>query len=166
MPVQINLNPTNKKSRILVPDSTPELLRAYAVNDRQVQFAFVRHNHILPLFCGVVCWHLQNNVLRDQPTNKKIRVLMDELFVGIDNYGAHHAILVMAFEDSVAAAVECKRASRYLRNHFSHAHHKLIALEPIGENALALFALELKVNGVVIVYERHFELVKADGLVN
>lgn len=166
MPAQLNLNPSLNKSRIRVPDAMPDLLRDYAINDRQKHFAFVRYNFILPLFCGVVCWHLQSNVLRDQLPGRKSRVLMDEIYVGIDQYGAHHAILLVAFDDAVAGSQHCRNALMFLRDRFPHAHHKLIAIESIGENALALFALEAKDRNVVIAYERHFEVVSAETEIN
>ena len=161
MPVEFSLRPDRNKSRIPIPDSTPELLRAYAVSDRQMQFAFVRHNSVLQLFCGIMCWHLQNNVLVTVPATKTNSVVMDELYIGLDSYGHHRAVLLIAFKDAVANAGQLRRASKYLRNHFPRALHDIIALEPIAKNAFALFSLKAKGETVLIVYERQFELVQA-----
>lgn len=165
MPAQLNLNPSRNKSRISFPDATPELLKAYAVNDQQMLFAAIRYNRILQLFAGIVCWHLQSNVVAAERDKKKSRILMDELYVGIDSYGHHHAILLVAFEDSVVGVSQLRRASDHLRNHFPRAHHGLIALEPIGENAVALFGLKIAEKGVVIDYERQYQFVKAEEMV-
>jgi len=129
-----------------------------------MHFTFVRYNSVLQLFSGIVCWYLQTNVLTTKPANRKSHILLDELYVGIDSYGHHHAALVLAFEDAVVSPNQLKLASTYLRNHFPLAHHRLFALEPIDENVFALFSLEAKRNRVVIDYERQYELVKAASM--
>jgi hypothetical protein len=164
MPATYSLTPNRNKSVITIPDSTPELLRAYAVNKRQQHFSLVRYNSIIQLFCGIICWSLQSNVLAGMPAYKKMHVLMDELYVGFDNYGYHHAIILIAFEDAVVTANQLRSASTYLGNHFRYAHHHLIALESLSDHAFALLGLQAKANKVVIASERHFELVKATEL--
>ncbi len=44
---------------IAIPDSTPEIIRAYALDDEQALLAIVRYNRLIDTFLGLTTYSLQ-----------------------------------------------------------------------------------------------------------
>ncbi len=77
-----------------VPDATPEIIRAYALDDEQALLAIVRYNRLIDTFLGLTTYSLQNHL---RTTVKGIgQIEIDELYIGLDKYGCHYAIPVQA----------------------------------------------------------------------
>ena len=77
-----------------IPDATPELIRAYALDDEQALLAIVRYNRMVDTFLGLTTYSLQNHL---RTTVKGIgQIEIDELYVGLDKYGCHYVIPVQA----------------------------------------------------------------------
>ena len=45
-----------------IPDSTPEIIAAYALGDEQALLAKVRYNHLIDIFLGLTTYSLQNHI--------------------------------------------------------------------------------------------------------
>ena len=79
---------------IKIPDSTPEIVTAYALSDEQALLAKVRYNRLIDIFLGIVAYSLQNHL---RTTVKKIgQVEIDEIYVGIDSQGRQYVLPVQA----------------------------------------------------------------------
>lgn len=77
-----------------IPDATPEIIRAYAMDDEQALLAILRYNRLIDTFLGLTTYSLQNHL---RTTVKKIgQIEIDELYVGMDKRGCHYVIPVQA----------------------------------------------------------------------
>lgn len=77
-----------------IPDATPELIRAYALDDEQALLAILRYNRLIDTFLGLTTYSLQNHL---RTTVKGIgQIEIDELYVGLDKRGCHYMIPVQA----------------------------------------------------------------------
>ena len=86
--------PNEELVTIGIPDGTPEVIRAYALDDEQALLAIVRYNRLIDTFLGLTTFSLQNH-LRTTVTGIG-QIEIDELYLGIDRYGCHYAIPVQA----------------------------------------------------------------------
>lgn len=94
---------------IRIPDSTPEIISAYALDDEQALLAKVRYNRLIDIFLGLTTFSLQNHL---RTTVKSIgQIEIDELYVGIDKFGCHYVIPVGA-----PASFRLCAAGRFLPN--------------------------------------------------
>ncbi|WP_420636684.1 endonuclease [Candidatus Palauibacter sp.] len=77
-----------------IPDATPELIRAYQLDDEQALLAMVRYNRLIDTFLGLTAYSLQNHL---RTTVKDLgQIEIDELYIGIDKLGCHYVIPVQA----------------------------------------------------------------------
>lgn len=80
--------------RTAIPDSTPELIRAYQLDDEQALLAIVRYNRLIDIFLGLTTYSLQNHLRTTVQGIGQIEI--DELYVGLDRHGCHYVIPVQA----------------------------------------------------------------------
>ena len=79
---------------IAIPDATPELIRAYALDDEQALLAIVRYNRLIDTFLGLTTYSLQNHLRTSMKDIGQIEI--DELYIGLDKHGCHYVIPVQA----------------------------------------------------------------------
>ena len=93
--VRINrIFPRKNLVAIDIPDATPELIRAYALDDEQALLAIVRYNRLVDTFLGLTTYSLQNHLRTTVGGIGQIEI--DELYVGLDKRGRHYVIPVQA----------------------------------------------------------------------
>jgi len=141
-----------------IPDSTPEIISAYALGDEQALLAKVRYNRLIDIFLGLTTYSLQNH-LRTQVKGMG-QIEIDEIYVGLNRHGAHYVIPVQAkggtdklspvqtFQD-----VECCRVK------FPNLICRPVSAQFMPNGAIALFELTVENKTALIVEERHYELV-------
>jgi hypothetical protein len=56
------ITPNSNLAVIRIPDSTPEIIAAYALDDEQALLAKVRYNRIIDIFLGLTTFSLQNHL--------------------------------------------------------------------------------------------------------
>jgi hypothetical protein len=54
------IRPNESLAKIAIPDATPEIIRAYALDDEQALLAIVRYNRLIDTFLGLTTYSLQN----------------------------------------------------------------------------------------------------------
>ena len=76
--------------KINIPDATPEMIRAYALDDEQALLAIVRYNRLIDTFLGLTTYSLQNHLRTTVSGIGQIEI--DELYIGLDKPGLslHH----------------------------------------------------------------------------
>jgi len=75
------IRPSEDRLRIAVRDATPELIRAYALDDEQALLAIVRYNRLIDTFLGLTTYSLQNHL---RTTVKGIgQIEIDELYKSV-----------------------------------------------------------------------------------
>jgi hypothetical protein len=148
---------------IAIPDATPELIRAYALDDEQALLAIVRYNRLIDTFLGLTTYSLQNHL---RTTVKGIgQIEIDELYIGLDKYGCHYVIPVQAKggKDQIGV-VQTAQDLSFSAEKFPEMRCKPIAAQFMAGGVIALFELKLEDEQVRIVEERHYRLVPAKDL--
>ncbi len=146
-----------------VPDATPELIRAYALDDEQALLAIVRYNRLIDTFLGLTTYSLQNHLRTTVKGMGQIEI--DELYIGIDKRGCHYVIPVQAKggTDHIGI-VQTAQDIRFTEQKFPDMRCRAVAAQFMKEGEIALFELTLKGNEVRVVEERHYRLVLANDL--
>ncbi|MCY0149342.1 endonuclease [Hoeflea sp. G2-23] len=146
-----------------IPDATPEIIRAYALDDEQALLAIVRYNRLIDTFLGLTTYSLQNH-LRTTVTGIG-QIEIDELYVGIDRRGCHYVIPVQAKggKDQIGI-VQTTQDIRFVEEKFQGMRCRAIAAQFMTDNIIALFELTLQNEEIKVVEERHYRLVPVQEL--
>ena len=155
--------PREDMARIAVPDATPEIIRAYALDDEQALLAIVRYNRLIDTFLGLTTYSLQNHL---RTTVRGIgQIEIDELYIGLDKHGCHYAIPVQAKggRDQIGV-VQTTQDVRWVEQRFPGIRCRAIAAQFAKDGVIALFELALQDDKLKVVDERHYQLVPADQL--
>lgn len=148
---------------INIPDATPELIRAYALDDEQALLAIVRYNRLIDTFLSLTTYSLQNHL---RTTVKRIgQIEIDELYVGLDKRGCHYVIPVQAKggKDQIGV-VQASQDIRFVEEKFPGMRCRAIAAQFMEAQVVALFELTLQYDEVKVVEERHYRPVPAKKL--
>jgi hypothetical protein len=161
-----------KKNRIVpntslamtkIPDSTPEIISVYALDDEQALLAKVRYNRLVDLFLGITTYSLQNH-LRTTVTGVG-QIEIDELYVGIDKHGSHYTIPIQAKGGSdQISVVQTVQDIAWCKQRFPMLRCRPISVQFISPNEIAVFELIVEDEEVKVVDERHYRLVPASEL--
>lgn len=146
-----------------IPDATPEIIRAYTLDDEQALLAIVRYNRLIDTFLGLTTYSLQNHL---RTTVKGIgQIEIDELYVGLDKHGCHYAIPVQAKggKDQIGV-VQTGQDIAFGAEKFPNMRCRPIAAQFMNDKVVALFELTIEDGDVKVVDERHYKLVPADRL--
>lgn len=146
-----------------IPDATPELIRAYALDDEQALLAIVRYNRLIDTFLSLTTYSLQNHL---RTTVKGIgQIEIDELYVGLDKRGCHYVIPVQAKggKDQIGI-VQTSQDIHFVEEKFPGMRCRAIAAQFMEAQVVALFELTLQDDEVKVVEERHYRLVPAKKL--
>ncbi len=155
--------PRSDLVRINIPDATPELIRAYALDDEQALLAIVRYNRLIDTFLGLTTYSLQNHL---RTTVKGIgQIEIDELYVGMDKRGCHYVIPVQAKggNDQIGI-VQISQDIDYVADKFPEMRCRAIAAQFMDDGVIALFELTLQDEEIKVVEEKHYKLVPARDL--
>ena len=157
--------PRKELVAIDIPDATPELIRAYALDDEQALLAIVRYNRLVDTFLGLTTYSLQNHL---RTTVKDIgQIEIDELYVGLDKRGRHYVIPVQAKggKDQIGI-VQTTQDIRFVEEKFPGIQCRAITAQFMDDKIVALFELTLRDSEIKVVEERHYRLVPAKDLDN
>ena len=155
--------PRNDLVAIDIPDATPELIRAYKLDDEQALLAIVRYNRLIDTFLGLTTYSLQNHLRTAVRGVGQIEI--DELYVGIDKRGRHYVIPVQAKggHDRIGT-VQAAQDIRFVQERFEGIRCRAIAAQFMDDEVVALFELTDQRGEVKVVEERHYRLVPAKQL--
>lgn len=155
--------PRDDLVRTLIPDATPELIRAYALDDEQALLAIVRYNRLIDTFLGLTTYSLQNHLRTT--VNGIGQIEIDELYVGLDKRGCHYVIPVQAKggKDQIGI-VQTTQDIRFVEQKFPGLRCRAISAQFMDDSVVALFELTLQDDEIRVVDERHYQLVSADRI--
>ncbi len=160
---RVRILPRENMVKTKIPDATPELIRAYALDDEQALLAIVRYNRLIDTFLGLTTYSLQNHL---RTTVKSVgQIEIDELYVGLDKRGCHYIIPVQAKggNDQIGI-VQIAQDIQFVEQKFPGMSCRAIASQFMGEDVIALFELTLEGSDVKVVEEKHYLLVSKDEL--
>jgi len=161
--VQVNrIIPQTAFRAIKVPDATPGIIYAYALNDEQALLARVRYNRLIDVFLGITAYSLQNHM---RTTVKGIgQIEVDEVYVGLDRHGVQYVIPVQAKggKDKLSV-VQTKQDIACCLEKFPNLVCRSVSAQFIdiegGRKKIAMFELAIEGGRVAIVEEKHYLLV-------
>lgn len=157
------IKPNPALAAVAIPDATPELIRAYALDDEQALLAIVRYNRLIDTFLGLTTYSLQNHL---RTTVKGIgQIEIDELYIGLDKHGCHYVIPVQAKggKDQIGV-VQTAQDIAYAAQKFAGMRCRPISAQFMQDGIVAMFELTLQGDEVKIADERHYKLVPASDL--
>jgi hypothetical protein len=155
--------PNPNLATIRIPDNTPEIIAAYALDDEQALLAKVRYNRLIDVFLGLTTFSLQNHL---RTTVKEIgQIEIDELYIGIDKYGCHYVIPVQAKggTDQIST-VQTIQDTKWCEGKFPALRCRAISAQFVTSDQIALFELKIEEDQLKVVEERHYKLVPAKEL--
>jgi hypothetical protein len=164
--VLVTLNrilPRTDAVTIKIPDATPEIIRAYALDDEQALLAIVRYNRLIDTFLGLTTYSLQNHLRTSVKGIGQIEI--DELYFGIDKHGCHYVMPVQAKGGSdQISVVQTKQDISWCTQKFAGMRCRAISVQFMSEERIAMFELTVAKDLVKVVEERHYKLVPASDL--
>lgn len=152
---------------VKVPDATPEIIAAYALNDEQALLARVRYNRLVDVFLGVTAYSLQNHM---RTTVKGIgQIEIDEIYVALDRQGVQYIVPVQAKGGTDRlSVVQAKQDLACCAEKFPNLVCRSVSAQFIEmedrSKKIALFELAVEDGQTVIVEEKHYRLVPASDI--
>ena len=144
-----------------IPDATPGLIAKYAFGDEQALLARVRYNRLVDIFLGIVCYSLQNH-LRTTVSGMG-QVETDEIYVGVDKSGSHYVIPVQAKGgDDRLSRVQIEQDLALCADKLPSLACRPVGAQFVQDDLIALFEFERQEREIVVVSEKHYELVSPD----
>ncbi len=146
-----------------IPDATPEIIRAYKLDDEQALLAIVRYNRLLDTFLGLTTYSIQNHL---RTTVKGLgQIEIDELYFGLDKRGCHYVIPIQAKGGSdQISVVQTKQDIAWCGQRYRGMRCRAISAQFMSDESVALFELTVEKDMVKVVEERHYRLLPASAL--
>jgi hypothetical protein len=152
--------PAGMLAETKIPDATPGIISRYALSDEQAVLAKIRYNRLVDIFTGITCYSLQNHL---RTSVKELgQVETDEIYVGIDKRGVQYVIPVQAKgkKDRIGI-IQIEQDLAICAAKFPELICRPIAAQSMSDDLIALFEFEQGKEGIKVVSERHYRLVKA-----
>jgi hypothetical protein len=155
--------PATNLITIGIPNSTPEIIRAYALDDEQALLAIVRYNRLIDTFLALTTYSLQNHLRTTVSGVGQIEI--DELYFGLDKRGCHYVIPVQAKggRDQISV-VQTKQDIAWCHQRFPGMSCRAISAQFMSDERVAMFELALEDETVKVVDEKHYKLLPASDL--
>lgn len=148
---------------IKVPDSTPEIISAYALSDEQALLAKVRYNRLVDIFLGITAYSLQNHLRTNLRGMGQIEV--DEMYVGIDRHGRQFVVPVQAKGGADKhGVVQTIQDITYCQAKFPELVCRAVSAQFMSYERIAMFELTVQDGEVKVVEEKHYRLVPAGDI--
>jgi len=155
--------PREELVTIKVPDSTPEIIGAYTLNDEQALLAKIRYSRLIDLFLGVTAYSLQNHLRTTVEGHGQIEI--DEIYVALDRHGRQFIIPVQAKGGSdQLGIVQTQQDIACCREKFPGLICRAISAQFMSDQRIALFELTVEDSELKIVDERHYKLVASSEI--
>jgi hypothetical protein len=157
--------PNTELLAVKIPDSTPEIVAAYALSDEQALLAKLRYNRLLDIFLGITTYSLQSHM---RTTVKNVgQIEIDEMYVGVDSNGRQFIIPVQAKGGSdKLSVIQTKQDIASCKEKFPDLVCRSISAQFTSDGTIALFelAVEAATGDVKISEEKHYKLVPSDQI--
>ena len=164
--IQLKLNPIVPRDELItikIPDSTPEIITAYALSDEQALLAKVRYNRLIDVFLGITAFSLQNHLRTTVESIGQIEI--DEIYVGIDKNGKQFIVPVQAKGGKDKhGVVQTLQDITYCAEKFPNLICRAVSAQFMTEDRIAMFELVLQDNEIRVAEEKHYRLVSSSAI--
>lgn len=163
---QVRLNrivPREELLTIKIPDATPEIITAHALNDEQALLAKVRYNRLIDVFLGITTFSLQNHL---RTTVKNVgQIEIDEIYVGLDRHGRQFIVPVQAKGgNDKHGVVQTQQDILCCAEKFPNLICRAVSAQFMSGDRIAMFELTVQDHEIKVVDERHYQLAPAIGI--
>jgi hypothetical protein len=150
-------------TKIKIPDATPGVIAKYAFSDEQALLAKLRYNRLIDVFTGVVCYSLQNHLRTKIPGIGQVET--DELYIGVDQSGAHYVLPVQAkgHRDRIEI-VQIEQDFALAQERFRELICRPVGAQFLEDDVIALFEFVIDEENVSVRREQHYRLVAPDQI--
>ncbi|MBI3042335.1 MAG: endonuclease [Betaproteobacteria bacterium] len=146
-----------------IPDATPEIISANAKGDEQALLAIVRYNRLVDIFLGITAFSLQNHLRTTVKGMGQIEI--DELYVGVDTYGAQYVVPVQAKGGTdQLGIIQTKQDIACCREKFPDLICRPLSAQFMDGKRIAMFELTVQDDQIRVLQERHYSLVPDDDV--
>lgn len=163
---QVKLNRITPREELLtikIPDSTPEIIGAYALSDEQALLAKVRYNRLIDIFLGITAYSLQNHLRTNIAGVGQIEI--DEMYVGVDKYGRQFVVPVQAKGgNDKHGVVQTSQDIIYCQKKFPNLVCRAVSAQFMSDERIAMFELTIQGDEIKVVEERHYQLVPSNAI--
>ena len=157
----------SRKNRILpredlvvikIPDSTPEIIAAYAKSDEQSLLAKLRYNRLVDVFLGLTTYSLQNHFRTTVKGMGQIEI--DELYVGVSRTGQQFVIPVQAKGgNDRLSVIQTQQDIACCHEKFPSLMCRPLSAQFMRDGVIAIFELTMQDDRIRVVDEKHYKLV-------
>ncbi|MGH8557416.1 MAG: hypothetical protein ACRESZ_08140 [Methylococcales bacterium] len=148
---------------VKIPNSTPEIVNAYALSDEQALLAIVRYNRLIDIFLGLAAYSLQNHLRTTVSSIGQVEI--DEIYVAVDRHGRQFVLPVQAKGGSdQLSVVQTKQDIACCAEKYPNLICRAISAQFMEDDLIALFELAVIHDEVKVVDERHYKLVPSDQI--
>lgn len=163
---QVRLNrlvPREELLTIKIPDATPEIISAHALNDEQALLAKVRYNRLIDVFLSITAFPLQNHLRTTVSGVGQIEI--DEIYVGIDRHGRQFVVPVQAKGgNDKHGVVQTQQDVRCCAEKFPALICRAVSAQFMDNDRIAMFELTIQEGEIKVVDEKHYRLVEAKDI--
>lgn len=166
------IEPRQGLRTIRLPDATPGVISKYSLTDEQALLARVRYNRLLDVFTGLACYPLQShlrtsitiaNAIDGTPSSSQVET--DDVYVGLDEHGAHYILPVQAKGGSDSLSViQIWQDLRVAEQKFPDLIARPVAAQFMEQSVIALFEFQESNDEITIAREHHYSLVPPEEL--
>lgn len=157
------ISPNASLATTRIPDATPGMIVKYALSDEQALLAKLRYNRLVDIFTGLTCYSLQSHLRTTAPEIGQIET--DEVYVGVDRRGAHFVLPVQAKGGRDRQnVVQIEQDMAMCGAKFPGALCRPLAAQFMADGTIAMFEFEGQAEQIVIVAEKHYQLVPPELL--
>ncbi|MBW7995546.1 MAG: endonuclease [Candidatus Glassbacteria bacterium] len=159
----LDLTPNKSLIETKILNSTPGVIDKYALNNEQALLAKIRYNRIIDIFTGATCYSLQNHL---RTKIKDIgQVEIDEVYVGIDQRGAHYIIPVEAKgEKDKIGRIQIEQYFAFGETKFPNMICRPLAAQFLKDDVIVIFSFTKHEDQIRIIFEKHYLLVSKNEL--
>lgn len=155
--------PRDNLYTIKIPDSTPEIISAYALDDEQALLAKVRYNRLVDVFLGVTAYSLQNHLRTSVKNVGQIEI--DEIYVGVDKHGRQFIVPVQAKGGKDKhGVVQTMQDFQFAAEKYPHLVCRCVSAQFTQDDRIAMFELVLQDGTVKVLDEKHYKLVPSSSI--
>lgn len=148
---------------IKIPDATPEIVNEYSLSDEQALLAKIRYNRLIDIFLGLTTYSLQNHLRTTVSGVGQIEI--DEIYVGINQAGAHFVIPVQAKGGSdQLSTVQTQQDIQCCAEKYPSLVVRAISTQFMEDDLIAIFELTLEEGNMKVLQERHYQLVPSSEI--
>jgi DNA modification methylase len=152
------ISPNPRLSRIKVLDSTPEMIRRYALNDEQALLAILRYNRLIDVFTGVTCYSLQSHLRTFVGAMGQVET--DEIYIGVNKSGEQFIFPIQAKgARERVGIIQLEQDFALCESKFPTLTCRPIAAQFVEDDLIALFEFERSEGTISIKDEKHYRLV-------